>query len=966
MTAKNVDLVIRAKDQTARALNSAKSALNSFATAQQRTAQYRGLLQQQRDTATAAKNAALELKRVGLAASGEQVKGFRSAQKAARDATTQVARFRQELAGASSATPRGSFAAFDEVARGAQRADTQIEQLAAAQTRATVANNASTAAVTRNAAAIRAQGNAARLSRGPLGLRPHELQNLGFQVNDIVSGLAMGQRPMQVLAQQGGQVAQIFPRATVAILKMLPVLGLVAAAVTPVVAAFRNLGQAENDIRSFGAQLEATADAALYSAEDLAALVRQLDVIDGSASDARGALQAFTREGIDDSQLLRFGVAAQNLARVTGTEIPEAAQRAAKAFSGTYDDVKRLDDELNFLTVTERAQIREMFESGRASDARTRAFNVFFARMESGASQMRGPWKSSIDNLAVAWNNFLGWLENTAAIQGAINKLRELSSWARRVTGEMNAVGTEAGIQSRLAEINENLSGGPNALGFLGQDSDEPREWSRGQNAMMRERARLEGQLLRMRRAARPTTGDTIDEGSNQNLKTEEDRALEAAARGSRTAANEAQRRAEAQANFLAGLQSENEARQFQLGLIGQAERQQRIATTLREAETRAAAAGVTLSEQQRGEIERTVSALYDAEQAFAANQTISRASLELARQRGDIETRSAFVARKLAEDSAGWTAVQREAYAAVLGDMYEMDAQARQRSAAEAAVNAQLELRRQLMESIAFYEDAGEQGIADGLRERMEAANGDLLAAVDVLIAYWSAQTGPEAEAALAMWERQRGTILEVGKAAITSGREISRMIAEGGASAFDRFAESVADGANAFRAAGDAFRAFAADFLRRIGQMIVQQMILNAVSGAMGGPKGGIGGKLAGWVNAAVRHDGGLANSTGSRRAVNAGIFANATRYHVGGIAGLRAGEVPAILKRGEEVLTEDDPRHVANGRGSAPNVTLRNVNVFDAADMLSRGLATESGEREFLNFVNRNAGAIKAAIG
>jgi hypothetical protein len=37
----------------------------------------------------------------------------------------------------------------------------------------------------------------------------------------------------------------------------------------------------------------------------------------------------------------------------------------------------------------------------------------------------------------------------------------------------------------------------------------------------------------------------------------------------------------------------------------------------------------------------------------------------------------------------------------------------------------------------------------------------------------------------------------------------------------------------------------------------------------------------------------------------------FANAQRYHVGGIAGLKPGEVPAILKQGEEVLTADDPR-------------------------------------------------------
>ena len=52
-----------------------------------------------------------------------------------------------------------------------------------------------------------------------------------------------------------------------------------------------------------------------------------------------------------------------------------------------------------------------------------------------------------------------------------------------------------------------------------------------------------------------------------------------------------------------------------------------------------------------------------------------------------------------------------------------------------------------------------------------------------------------------------------------------------------------------------------------------------------------------------------------------VDPAVFAGATRYHVGGIAGLKPGEVPAVLMRGEEVLTEDDPRHIANLSAVSP---------------------------------------------
>jgi hypothetical protein len=71
---------------------------------------------------------------------------------------------------------------------------------------------------------------------------------------------------------------------------------------------------------------------------------------------------------------------------------------------------------------------------------------------------------------------------------------------------------------------------------------------------------------------------------------------------------------------------------------------------------------------------------------------------------------------------------------------------------------------------------------------------------------------------------------------------------------------------------------------------------------------------------------------------------------RYHGGGIAGLRPDEVPAILQRGEEVLTADDPRHRANG-GVGGDVHLKNVIALDSAD--------RRGERVFLTFLSDNAG-------
>lgn len=70
---------------------------------------------------------------------------------------------------------------------------------------------------------------------------------------------------------------------------------------------------------------------------------------------------------------------------------------------------------------------------------------------------------------------------------------------------------------------------------------------------------------------------------------------------------------------------------------------------------------------------------------------------------------------------------------------------------------------------------------------------------------------------------------------------------------------------------------------------------------------------------------HEGGIAGTATRMRAVSPLVFAGAERYHSGGLAGLAPDEVPAILKRREEVLTTGDPRHRDNGGGRPVNVTI-----------------------------------------
>ncbi|NEJ83178.1 hypothetical protein GR268_42630, partial [Rhizobium leguminosarum] len=91
---------------------------------------------------------------------------------------------------------------------------------------------------------------------------------------------------------------------------------------------------------------------------------------------------------------------------------------------------------------------------------------------------------------------------------------------------------------------------------------------------------------------------------------------------------------------------------------------------------------------------------------------------------------------------------------------------------------------------------------------------------------------------------------------------------------------------------------------------------------------------------------------------------------RYHTGGIAGLRPDEVPAVLKKNEEVLTEQDPRHRFNAGGEKEGASgggqpIKQVLVLDQRD-LSNAVASSHGEKVVITHIKNNAPTIRKMLG
>lgn len=297
--------------------------------------------------------------------------------------------------------------------------------------------------------------------------------------------------------------------------------------------------------------------------------------------------------------------------------------------------------------------------------------------------------------------------------------------------------------------------------------------------------------------------------------------------------------------------------------------------------------------------------------------------------------------------------------------------------------VEAMYKTRQNLQEQLARAQVEGDDAAVVELQTKIAQISQDALNATNGMIAFWQA-TGEDgkADVAIAKLEQMRLTLTKINSTAVLTAGTIAKAFGGAAKGAMDNFVDSIANGTKPIQAMKDFFIEFARTFLINIAKMILQQMLLNAISGAFGNVSGTAGGYMtqgaggtavaAGSSNAVsgVFHDGGIAGNAGRTMAVDPQMFRNAIRYHTGGTAGqvpgLAANEVPAVLERGEEILTTEDPRHSVNGGGGSTPVNLKMINMVDSASVVSEGLNTVEGEEVFMNIIKANRTSIRSILG
>jgi phage-related minor tail protein len=205
------------------------------------------------------------------------------------------------------------------------------------------------------------------------------LRNLSFQLNDVFTGIASGQRPFQILAQQGGQIFQAFQmgpggvggsfRALLGLINpvVAGVVLLAGALGVVAVAAFKGAGEVDK----LNGSLIKTGGYAGVTAENLHTLARSIaDSSDTTIGSTKKTLAALVDTGrFGKAAIVSLADAAQNYAHITGTNADQFVKEYATMKDHLVQFAVAHEDVYHDLTLAQIRQIELLVKHGQEAQA---------------------------------------------------------------------------------------------------------------------------------------------------------------------------------------------------------------------------------------------------------------------------------------------------------------------------------------------------------------------------------------------------------------------------------------------------------------------------------------------------------------------------------------------------------------------------------------------------------------------
>lgn len=315
-------------------------------------------------------------------------------------------------------------------------------------------------------------------------LAARQLALVGPQLTDIVTQLSMGQSPLMILIQQGGQLVDVFNGSVTGALKGLG--GVLLSVVTnPAVIAGAALGglvtayyQGAKEAEAYGRALILSGNAAGTTASQLQSTARAIGSVAGTQAQAAESLAALVGTGrVAAQSLLVVGEASVKMQRELGISAQEAAKQFAELGKDPLQASLRLTEQYRYLTASTYEQIRALEQQGRTADAARLAQETFAqsmsGRMDALNAQLgtiERAWRAITEEAKRAWSAMLniGRPETTAdALAAAQQQLAAVQGGKSRAyvaggeQGQQQALATaqqEVNLLSRRLLIEDNIA----------------------------------------------------------------------------------------------------------------------------------------------------------------------------------------------------------------------------------------------------------------------------------------------------------------------------------------------------------------------------------------------------------------------------------------------------------------------------------------------------------------------------
>lgn len=245
------------------------------------------------------------------------------------------------------------------------------------------------------------------------------LRGVPAQFTDIVTSIASGQAPLQVLIQQGGQLKDSFGGAGNAaraiggyIVGLVNPLTLAAGAAVALAAAY-NAGSKEAD--AYVRALVLTGNAAGTTSAAIQGMAARIDGMVGTQAKAAETLAALAGSGrVAAADLESLAVAAIRMERDVGVAVEETVKQFAELGKAPVEASLKLNEQYNYLTAAIYEQIKALRDQGRETESASLAQRAFADTLSERATQInanlgsfeRG-WKAIKDAIKEAADEML-------------------------------------------------------------------------------------------------------------------------------------------------------------------------------------------------------------------------------------------------------------------------------------------------------------------------------------------------------------------------------------------------------------------------------------------------------------------------------------------------------------------------------------------------------------------------------